>query len=130
MHSSGLRQPSVPCPCEQSNETADSRDDEFLDKTKVSQIYIMISAPKSRLNRWSFVVWLVGYTFESSVRKWSTEFSRKQEEWTKYKVSLSRLTYLFCEKRFMVHLFTEDISVPFVYTRKHTEPDSRQRGNG
>jgi hypothetical protein len=24
----------------------------------------MISAPKGRLNRWSFVVWLVGYTFE------------------------------------------------------------------
>jgi hypothetical protein len=102
----------------------------FLDKMKVSQIYIMISVPKSPLNMWSFVVWLVGYTFESSVRKWSTELSRKKEEWTKYKFSLSSLTYVLCEKRFMVHLFTEDISVHFVYTRKHTEPDSRQRGNG
>jgi len=86
----------------------------FLDKMKVSQIYIMISAPKSPLNTWPFVVWLVGYTFESSVRKWSTEFSRKQEERTKYKVYLSSLTYVLCEKRFMVHLFTEDISVHFV----------------
>jgi hypothetical protein len=34
MHLSGLRQPSVPCPCEQSYETADSRDDKFLDKKK------------------------------------------------------------------------------------------------
>jgi hypothetical protein len=120
----------VPCPCEQSNETADSRDDEFLDKMKISQTYIMIPAKKSRLNGWSFVVWLLGYTFESSVRKRSTEFSRKQKEWTKYKVSVSRLTYVLCEKRFMAHLFTEDISVHFVYTRKHTEPESRQRGNG
>jgi len=120
----------VACSCEQGNETADSRNDEFVDKTKVSQIYIMISAPKSRLNRWSFVVWLVGYTFESSARIRSTEFSRKQEEWTKYKVSLSRLTYVLCEKRFMVHVFTEDMSVHFVYTRKYTEQDSRQRGNG
>jgi len=30
----------------------------------------------------------------------------------------------------MVYLFTGDISAHFVYTRKHTEPDSRQRGNG
>lgn len=130
MHSSGLRQPPVTCPCEHGNETADSRDDEFLDKTKVSQISIMISAPKSRLNRWSFVVSLVGYTFESSAIKWSIEFSRKHEEWAKYKVSLSRLTCVLCEKRFMVRLFTEDMSVHFVYTRKHSEPDSTQRGNG
>jgi hypothetical protein len=120
----------VAFPCGQGNETADSRNDQFVDKTKVSQIYILISAPKSRLKRWSFVVWLVGYTFGSSARIWSTEFSRKQEERTKYKVSLSRLTYVFCEKRFMVHVFTEDTSVHFVYTRKYTERDSRQRGNG
>ena len=80
MHSSGLRQAPVPCSCEHSNEIADSTDDEFFDKMKVSQICIMISAPKSQLNTWSFVVYLVGYTFESSVRKWSTEFSTKQEE--------------------------------------------------
>jgi len=53
---------------------------ETMSLKKVAQIYIMISAPKGWLNRWSFVVWLVGYTSESSVRKWSTEFSRKQEE--------------------------------------------------
>jgi hypothetical protein len=30
----------------------------------------------------------------------------------------------------MVHLFTEEISVHFVCIREHTQPDSRQRGNG
>ena len=89
---------------------------------------MVISAPNSRLRMRSVVVWLVGYTFESSVRKWSKGFSRKQEEWTKHEVSLSRLKYVLCAKRFMVHLFTEEISVRFVYNRKHTEPDSTQCG--
>lgn len=73
--------------------------------------------------------WLVTH-LKVPLENVSNEVSRKQEEWTKPKVSLSRLKYVLCTKRFMVHLFTEEISVHFVHNRKHTEPDSTQCGNG